>query len=133
MARIMQTGGDKMKHKIIAIMLLLVFSSMVLVACSNNEVESFSKDDYLEEIANYSITGNIGEISSASEAKKAAEEFFDEEYDSSTVKMKPYTVYRDEENDLWLIIASSLGVKEAGAHLIVKSNGDLVARWAYKA
>ncbi|MBQ3589210.1 MAG: hypothetical protein II980_02045 [Clostridia bacterium] len=47
--------------------------------------------------------------------------------------MKPYTVYRDEENDLWLIIASSLGVKEAGAHLIVKSNGDLVARWAYKA
>ena len=121
-----------MKTKYLVIMFTMVLCIVSLVSCSSNDMEEFSIDEYAD-YSFYLEVENVGEITNADDAKHVAEKIFDDEFGFDLLNnMKPYVVSYDKKNDAWLVQASSIFGKKLGAHLLVYSNGEIIAYWGQK-
>ena len=131
-------------------MALILVGMIVLVFFINkpNEVESFDVANYEYEMDNFGYQSNsiifteifpsgmiLGPIDNERMAKEAAEGIWLKIYGNSVKKQKPYRVFFDEANDVWLITGSMprrlLGNVVGGvAYIIIqKTDGKVLAVW----
>lgn len=118
-----------------------VFLVVLLVACIIGispfyKVRHFSLEDYSEFInpPTWYRESHLGEITTASEARKAAVKVFRDVYaDYFLAQTFPYIVSYDSENDVWLVQAGKCFIPQWGAHIILNaSDGEILGLWNYK-
>lgn len=103
---------------------------------NNETVGFFELTNYSEEIDQYNNyfpqdekIESVGIVTSPSEAKKAAEAIWKEIYGDSVVHKKPYKVFFDEKNQVWLVLGTVFFM-EGGPHILIqKSDGKILAVW----
>ena len=99
-----------------------------------SKVKSFSLNDqtyYLQAIQDFPSDKYLGEILNAEQAKeKAIKEWLDL-FGNKINNEKPYQVFFDEENDVWLVKGTLPKGRKGGVAyiLIKKSDGKILAIW----
>ena len=127
------------KAIIIVFVLMFILVSVISVVMTlnyihlTNEVFEFSIHNYEENIKNFPLDKNVGDVKNSTEAKKIAEELWIEIYGKEITKNKPFVIFYDTENQAWLIRGTLRGEHEGGVpFLIVTENGDVLAVWHEK-
>jgi len=133
-------------------MLSVVICIFVLSLCCfassriNIIVNSFNLADYEPYIAEYRIESPrfkfekpFGPVDSARDAKQKAEIVWLEIYGEGVKKQRPYNVFFDDENQVWLVNGSlkggffdPLGLNMLGgtAHILLqRADGEVLAVW----
>ena len=91
----------------IAFVLIVFIAGIIMIFTINKyksfEIKAFDVNDYQYYIDNFSSEDNVGSISDAADAAKKAEKIWVETYGKQVKKEKPYQVFYDENNDIWLI------------------------------
>lgn len=128
------------KFFIISIILIVLLAGLRLYYLSTSkEVELFSLHAYSSYIEDFPSDIVLGEISSAEQAKNAAEKIWYDIYGQDSAESKPYTVYYDEENKVWLVhgnlnswkLEEGIEFQIGGVPYIIidKDNGCVLAVW----
>ena len=123
-----------MKKRTLGIVLCV---SLLLLCGCKEETKDFKIGDYEETINNddFKYNGSIKSrsISNDNEAKEYAEALWLDVFDKSVKNEKPYVVYRDGENEAWLVHGTLEKNTIGGtAWIIFKSNGEILAVWHEK-
>ena len=127
----------KRKRLFIVILVLMVMAIVILtiVHYNNiNKVESFVLSDYEQIISDFPSNQVLGAIADNKKAKQMAEEVWEEIYGDEVKKEKPYKVFFDSVEEVWLV-KSSLKPHMVGGTagiLIQKSDGKVLAVWHEK-
>lgn len=131
----------KRKNLIVCgILLLVVMLGGIFIynAFRNTKVEAFNLNDepyYLQAIKDFPSDKFLGKILTAYDAKEKAEMVWLEKFGDKIYNKKPFKVYFDETNDIWLVRGSlprSLFNSVKGSVpsiLIKKSDGKVLAIW----
>lgn len=132
---------DKKIIIISVILIVVLILGALFISIHNykvqNQVQSFSVQEYKQEITDFSsnkIFGyvrKLGEIISAETAKEYAQKIWLEIYGEHIKKCRPYKVYWDEENDNWLVEGTLRKNVLGGVPYIIfsKNDGEIVAVW----
>ena len=120
----------------------IVFGVIVLAAgiliivnqLKSHDVKAFDVSDYQDIIENFPSDENLGSISDAKDAVKKAETIWIKIYGKNVKKEKPYQVFYDAENEVWLIHGYLRPNMEGGVAniLIENSTGKVLAVWHEK-
>ncbi|MDR0812420.1 MAG: YbbC/YhhH family protein [Oscillospiraceae bacterium] len=134
-----------MKKKIlIPIIIISILAIVGALAClayfqKANTVGTITLSDYNELIGfcnNRPITEEFtepfGSVGSVKEAKKLAESIWIELFGDSVTKKKPYRVFYDDINQVWLVQGTVFFMGGGPNILIQKSDGKVLAIWQYK-
>ena len=116
---------------------ILIFSRLFVCIYNSNQVKSFSIHEYEEEITDFSsekifgYTRKMGEIANSHVAKEYAQEIWIEVYGENVKDKKPYKVYWDNENNVWLVTGTLKKHWLSGVpHIIFsKNDGEIIAVW----
>lgn len=121
---------------IVAVIVLLIGGVVVMMFVNNEpKFETFNIAEYNNYIAEFPSDKILGTVDRAETAKEKAENVWTEIYGDSIKKQKPYKVFFDEANDVWLITGSMprrlFGDVVGGvANIIIqKSDGKVLAVW----
>ena len=125
------------KRKLIFILLLIlfvIFIGGILVAIINNEfpvIKTFKLSEYQYFIDNFSSEENLGSISDSKELLKKVEVIWIEQYGERIKKQKPYQVFYDEANGVWLVQGTLRSNRMGGVANILVDNdtGKVLAVW----
>ena len=111
--------------------ILIVVIIVILVACKNTqEILDFNLSDYQLEIESFPYGENVGIVKDSNDAKNKAEEIWIKLYGESVKKEKPYQVFYDKQNDVWLIKGiQKAKVKGGVAHILIETDGKVLAVW----
>lgn len=127
--------------------LLLICSCVLLiggivVTCTiiqKNKVDSFNLSDYKKYINSYYYNNNVikfrlDPITSSENLKMQAEAIWIKSLGEEIVQnRKPFAVFYDSENDAWLVEGTlPPNYMGGGPHLIVLSDGEVLAAWIDK-
>ena len=85
---------------------IVILSGVLLISCdiSNSYViYDFNIKDYQDEIVGFPSDENIGEINDINTLMKKIEKIWIKVYGDEIKKEKPYKVFYDKKNDVWLI------------------------------
>ncbi|MDR0286373.1 MAG: YbbC/YhhH family protein [Clostridiales bacterium] len=99
---------------------------------SNDKFELFSLDDYKDDIENFLSDRVVGTTENVQQAKEKAESVWIEIYGKDEKKWhKPYEVFYDEYEEVWLVMGSLPSNTDGGVPyiLIKKSDGKVLAVW----
>ena len=128
-----------MKKGIIIICGILLIVLLIGGIIINNyfekaKVQSFSLDDqtyYLQAIQDFPSDKYLGEILNAEQAKEKAISEWLNLFGDKINNEKPYQVFFDEENDVWLVKGSLPKGRKGGVAYILmkKSDGKILAIW----
>ena len=130
----------KRKRKLVIIVSLATI--ILIIICSvllnkSEQVQTFNIKTYEQEVEEFSsqkIFGYaryVGSIKSSNMAKKSALEIWLDIYGRGVCKMKPYKVYWDDENKVWLVTGTKRKNKLGGIPYIIfsKDDGEIIAVW----
>lgn len=97
-------------------------------------VKSFSVDDYTDIIQEFPSDVEFGYIKDAQTARKCAEDLWIDIYGIDVKSEKPYQIYFDDENDIWLVTGTIHGYVDGGyAYAIIQmEDGKVLAVWHEK-
>ncbi|MFR1518742.1 MAG: NTF2 fold immunity protein [Clostridia bacterium] len=104
---------------------------MVVQQTSEPEVKAFEISDYQYYINNFSSEKILGSVMDSEAAKKKAEDLWLELYGNNIKKKKPYQVFFDSKNEIWMI-QGTLPLNRAGGVpylLIEMKTGKVLAVW----
>ena len=123
-----------MKKKVVFISVGIIFLIcaviVIIVRVNSSKVGTFNLNDYKEEIDNFPSEEELGAISGPKDALKKAEKLFIELYGNSVKKWKPYKIFYDEENGVWLIEGSTkFFLMSGGVGVLIKDSGEVLAVW----
>lgn len=126
-----------MVRKIVLIFILLALVAGVYIIIIENhlpKVKNFEICNYQYYIDNFPSQENIGPVIDAKDAVNKAEQIWVRLYGDKIKKEKPYEVFLDEKNGIWLVRGSlRSGMMGGVAHLIVeKASGKVLAVWHEK-
>ena len=95
-------------------------------------VDSFNVEDYKDDIEAFPSDEVLGEISDAKDAVTKAEKMFIKVFGEEAEKEKPYRIFYDQKNELWLIMGTLPENMMGGcAHIIFRNdNGKVLAIWS---
>lgn len=130
----------KRKHKLgiivsWATIILIIICSVLFNKLE--QVQTFNIKTYEQEVEEFSsqkifgYTRYMGNIKNFKMAKKYALEIWVEVYGREVYKMKPYKVYWDDENKVWLVTGTKRKNKLGGIPYIIfsKDDGEIIAVW----
>lgn len=124
----------KKKRIFLLVLILVIFIGGVLMVIIQNKspnVNNFEVSDYQYYIDNFSSEENVGSIIDSKDAIKKAELIWIKLYGESIKKEKPYQLFYDSKNEIWLIQGTlRTNVKGGVANILIEnSTGKVLAVW----
>lgn len=128
------------KRKVLFIFLLVLFIVfifgilVVIIKNKSPEVKTFDVSEYQYYIDNFSSEDNLGFISDSKELLKKVEVIWIKQYGERIKNQKPYQVFYDEVNGVWLVHGTlRSNIKGGVANILVDNDtGKVLAVWHYK-
>jgi len=121
---------------VLALVVALTAAVTIYVVVDRNTVKSFSlRDAYYQRILQeFAVNCSTEPVNSANDAKQAAEEIWIKIYGADTIlNEKPYMVYYDETEEVWLVTGSLPPLTLGGvAKILVRRDGTVLAVWHEK-
>lgn len=117
---------------LIFIVVMLIGVILIMAVQRNSlSIKSFDVSDYQYFIENFSSEENLGNISNAEDAVIKAENVWLKIYGEHVKREKPYQVFYDAENEVWLIQGSLRPNMMGGVSniLIENDTGKVLAVW----
>lgn len=126
--------------KVFILLLLVIFTGVgtfIIIRNNHHDVKGFELNDYQYYLDNFSSKENVGSIIDTKDAMKKAEAVWISLYGIEVKKEKPYQVFYDEYNDIWLVqgsFKSLFGNSKGGVAniLIENKDGQVLAVWHEK-
>ena len=111
----------------------ILAGAIIFLRYRNPKVNSFEFSDYQHYVDEFPLDKNVGAIIDAKDATKKAETVWMETYGKAVTKQKPYEVFYDAANKVWLV-KGTVGFQRKGgvAHILMNSTGDVLAVWHTK-
>ena len=127
------------KRKRIVLLVLIVAIliggvCMIIIQNKTPNVKGFEFNDYQYYVDSFPSEENVGNIIDAKDAIKKAEKIWIKLYGESIKKEKPYQVFYDEDNGIWLIQGTLRSNMKGGVAniLIQNKTGKVLAAWHEK-
>ena len=127
------------KRKRIVLLVLIVAIliggvCMIIIQNKTPNVKGFEFNDYQYYVDSFPSEENVGNIIDAKDAIKKAEKIWIKIYGESIKKEKPYQVFYDEDNGIWLIQGTLRSNMKGGVAniLIQNKTGKVLAVWHEK-
>ena len=127
------------KRKRIVLLVLIVAIliggvCMIIIQNKTPNVKGFEFNDYQYYVNSFPSEENVGNIIDAKDAIKKAEKIWIKLYGESIKKEKPYQVFYDEDNGIWLIQGTLRSNMKGGvANILIQSKtGKVLAVWHEK-
>lgn len=127
------------KRKRIVLLVLIVAIliggvCMIIIQNRTPNVKGFEFNDYQYYVDSFPSEENVGNIIDAKDAIKKAEKIWIKLYGESIKKEKPYQVFYDEDNGIWLIQGTLRSNMKGGVAniLIQNKTGKVLAVWHEK-
>ena len=125
------------KRKVLFIFLLVFFIAfiggilVVIIKNKSPEIKSFEVSEYQYYIDNFSSEDNLGFISDSKELLKKVEVIWIKQYGERIKNQKPYQVFYDEANGIWLVHGTLRSNMLGGVANILVDNdtGKVLAVW----
>ncbi len=124
------------KRKRIVLLVLIVAIliggvCMIIIQNKTPNVKGFEFNDYQYYVDSFPSEENVGNIIDAKDAIKKAEKIWIKLYGESIKKEKPYQVFYDENNGIWLVQGTLRSNMKGGVAniLIQNETGKIVAVW----
>ena len=120
----------------VAAVLVIAIVVAIVVVVDRNRVKSFSVKDahYQQMLEEFAIDCLGDPVNSPKQARKAAESIWIENFGEEAIKnQKPYAVFYDEAEKIWLITGSKLSPSLGGvAKVLIREDGMILAVWHEK-
>lgn len=122
----------------VLLVILVIGGICIYSAFRDEKVEKFSLNDepyYLQAIQDFPSDKVLGEILTAKDAKEKALDEWLEKFGEKVKNDKPYKVFYDEKNEIWLVKGSLprsifSSVKGSVPNILIrKSDGKVLAIW----
>jgi len=127
------------KRKRIVLLVLIVAIliggvCMIIIQNKTPNVKGFEFNDYQYYVDSFPSEEKVGNIIDAKDAIKKAEKIWIKLYGESIKKEKPYQVFYDEDNGIWLIQGTLRSNMKGGVAniLIQNKTGKVLAVWHEK-
>lgn len=125
------------KRKGLFIFLLVLFIAfiggilVVIIKNKSPEIKTFEVSEYQYYIDNFSSEDNLGFISDSKELLKKVEVIWIKQYGERIKNQKPYQVFYDEANGIWLVHGTLRSNMLGGVANILVDNdtGKVLAVW----
>ena len=125
------------KRKVLFIFLLVLFMTfiggilVVIIKNKSPEIKTFEVSEYQYYIDNFSSEANLGFISDSKDLLKKVEVIWIEQYGERIKNQKPYQVFYDEANGIWLVHGTLRSNMMGGVANILVDNdtGKVLAVW----
>ena len=125
------------KRKVLFIFLLILFMTfiggilVVIIKNESPEIKTFEVSEYQYYIDNFSSEDNLGFISDSKELLKKVEVIWIKQYGERIKNQKPYQVFYDEANGIWLVHGTLRSNMMGGVANILVDNdtGKVLAVW----
>lgn len=125
------------KRKVLFIFLLVLFIAfiggilVVIIKNKSPEIKTFEVSEYQYYIDNFSSEDNLGFISDSKELLKKVEVIWIKQYGERIKDQKPYQVFYDEANGIWLVHGTLRSNMMGGVANILVDNdtGKVLAVW----
>lgn len=119
---------------IFLLVLFIAFIGGILVVIIKNkspEIKTFEVSEYQYYIDNFSSEDNLGFISDSKELLKKVEVIWIKQYGERIKNQKPYQVFYDEANGIWLVHGTLRSNMLGGVANILVDNdtGKVLAVW----
>ena len=113
---------------------IVILSGVLLISCDTSNsyvIYDFNIKDYQDEIVVFPSDENIGEINDINTLMKKIEKIWIKVYGDEIKKEKPYKVFYDEKNDVWLIHGTLPDYVDGGVAYAIVDNktGKVLAVW----
>ena len=122
------------KHYIILVLILAIFIGCVFMVIVQNEslvIGNFEFGDYYHYVENFPSEENVGQIIDGQDAIKKAEIIWIKLYGQEIKKEKPFKVFYDAQNEIWLV-RGTLPPNAIGgvANVLIENDtGKVLAVW----
>ena len=125
---------SKRKRIVLLVLIIAILTGgvcMIIIQNKTPNVEAFEFNDYQYYIDNFPSEENVGNIIDAKDAIKKAEKIWIKLYGESIKKEKPYQVFYDENNGIWLVQGTLRSNMKGGVAniLIQNKTGKILAVW----
>ena len=125
------------KRKVLFVFLLVIFIAfiggilVVIIKNKSPEIKTFEVSEYQYYIDNFSSEDNLGFISDSKELLKKVEVIWIKQYGERIKNQKPYQVFYDEANGIWLVHGTLRSNMMGGVANILVDNdtGKVLAVW----
>ena len=121
---------------ILAIVLITFIVGILIFILQSNatDIKAFDFGEYQQFTEDFSSVKNLGDVSDAKDLLKKVEAVWIEMYGEDVKKQKPYQVFYDEENGVWLVCGTLHSEKLGGtANILVEdATGKVLAVWHEK-
>ena len=119
---------------VLLVLIIVIFIGGVCMVIFQNktpDVKEFDLNDYQYYIDNFPSEENVGNITDEKDAIKKAEKIWIKLYGESIKKEKPYQLFYDEKNDVWLVQGTLQSNMKGGVAniLIQNETGKVLAVW----
>ncbi len=128
--------SEMKKIPFIAILLFLLLSIVFLFYLfSRNRplvIMDFCVSDYRSYIEAFPSSQNVGKILDEKDVLKKAESVWVSMFGESVKRERPYSVFYDNQNDVWLVMSlapTNMNQKGGSAFIIIQTNGTVLAVW----
>lgn len=124
----------KRKSVVLFVLIIVMLIGGVYVGIFQNKnlnVKEFEINDYQYYIDNFPSEENVGKIVDAKDAIKKAERIWIKLYGESIKDEKPYQVFYDENDGIWLVCGTLRSNRKGGvANILIQSKtGKVLAVW----
>ena len=125
---------SKRKRIVLPVLIIVILIGgvyMIIIQNKTPNVKAFEFNDYQYYIDNFPSEENVGNIIDAKDAIKKAEKIWIKLYGESIKKEKPYQVFYDENNGIWLVQGTLRSNMKGGVANILVDNdtGKVLAIW----
>ena len=125
---------SKRKRIVLLVLIIAILIGGVYMIIIQNKIPNvkvFDFNDYQYYIDNFPSEENVGNIIDAKDAIKKAEKIWIKLYGKSIKKEKPYQVFYDENNGIWLVQGTLRSNMKGGVAniLIQNETGKVLAVW----
>lgn len=120
---------------IIAIFILIIaclgVAFIAIIKNKSPDIKSFDVNEYQYYINNFSVEDNLGLITDSKDLLKKVEAIWIKTYGRHVKNQKPYKIFYDKENSVWLVHGTLQSNISGGvAYILVDNNtGDVLAIW----
>ena len=125
---------DKIKRIVLFVLIIVILIGgvcMVIIQNKTPKVKAFNLNEYQYYIDNFPSEENVGNIIDAKDVIKKSEKIWIKLYGESIKKEKPYQVFYDEKNAIWLVQGTlRFNTKGGTANILIQNEtGTVLAVW----
>ena len=121
----------KITVSVLIIVFVVVIMQIVINSYGGNlKIKSFELSDYEDVLIEYSSDEILGEISDVEELLKKVEKLWINTYGNDIKKEKPYHIYFDEQENVWLVHGTCHETFGGYAYALIEDGtGKVLAVW----